>query len=143
MTWVSPPGASISDALEELGLSIQEFSVAVKMTVEQVKDLIAGKVVISEALAERLSEVVGATTAFWLRREMSYRMSLCEQSKERMTTQDDLNRSNIDRLNGAISEIEEAFQSMMFAAPEMQEEVMKRMQAAIEYASRLRIEIDK
>lgn len=154
MTWISPPGASISDALEELGISVQEFSVAVKMTVEQVKNLIAGKVLIDEALAERISEVVGSTPAFWLRREMNYRISLqagMESEQSSIVKEVDYANSvsglrdhcmvlsvDIKNLHGAIHDIKKAYDSRMYAAPELQEETETRLRKAIEYASSLR-----
>lgn len=78
--WISPPGDSIAEILEELGYSIQEFSKKMFLTEQASRDLLDGNVKIDSELAQRLSKVVGCSKLYWLKREEQYRQKL-ENSK--------------------------------------------------------------
>ena len=74
--WVSPPGATILDLLEERGSTVGEFASAVQRSVQDVLELLYGSQALNEAWAEQLSALLGASPDFWLRREKQYRASL-------------------------------------------------------------------
>lgn len=76
--WVSPPGATIADLLEERGWSQQEAAQRLDYSEKHVSQLINGKVPLTEDAAMRLSSVLGAPVGFWLTREAQYRERLAK-----------------------------------------------------------------
>ena len=80
--WISPPGETITDLLEDLGWSQVEFAGRLGCAETQVALMINGEAVIDEELAVRLAEVLGGTNIFWLRREAQYRSKLAQQEFE-------------------------------------------------------------
>jgi HTH-type transcriptional regulator/antitoxin HigA len=85
--WVSPPGQTILDLLEELGWTQAELAIRLGYTRKHVNQLIKGKVPITEDAALKLERVLGSTVGFWLIREARYRESLarlgeCKALKE-------------------------------------------------------------
>jgi plasmid maintenance system antidote protein VapI len=73
---VSPPGDSMVEKLEHLGLSRDEFALRMFRTPEQIEELIAGRMVITATLAHDLAVVLGYTTQFWINRDTQYREGL-------------------------------------------------------------------
>lgn len=74
--WVSPPGDSISDRLEELGWSQADLAVCLGFTTQHVRQLVNGEVPITEETAKRLERVLDSTARFWMKREAQYRERL-------------------------------------------------------------------
>lgn len=74
--WVSPPGESIADLLEEKGWSQAEFSQRCGYTTKHVSQLINGKATITEDTAIKLERVLGSSARFWMTREAQYRESV-------------------------------------------------------------------
>lgn len=77
--WVSPPGATIADLLEERGWSQQEAAQRLGYSEKHLSQLINGKVPLTEDAAMRLSSVLGAPVGFWLKREAQHRERLARQ----------------------------------------------------------------
>ncbi|WP_333839568.1 HigA family addiction module antitoxin [Pelomicrobium sp.] len=77
--WVSPPGDTIADVLEERGWTQAEFARRLGYTEKHVSQLINGKAAITEDTASRLERVLGSTAGFWLRKEATYRERLERQ----------------------------------------------------------------
>ncbi len=77
--WVSPPGETIEDALEELGMTQAEFAQRSGFSRKHVNGLIKGKVAMTAETALKLEAVLGAPSSFWLRREMEYREDLARR----------------------------------------------------------------
>lgn len=71
--WVSPPGDTIVDLLEERGWTQQQLADRLGFSLKHVNQLIKGKVPLSEDAAIRLQNVLGASVGFWLSREAQYR----------------------------------------------------------------------
>lgn len=71
--WVSPPGETIADVLDERGWTQAELADRLGFTRKHVNDLIQGRSTMTPDAAERLATVLGSTTGFWLRREAQYR----------------------------------------------------------------------
>jgi len=71
--WVSPPGDTIADLLEERGWTAADLASRLDCPPEQVSRLIDGSDSISGDMAERLAQTLGSTPGFWLRREAGYR----------------------------------------------------------------------
>lgn len=71
--WVSPPGETIVDLLDERGWTQSELSARLGYSPKHVNQLIKGKVPLSEDAAMRLERVLGGNAGFWLAREAKYR----------------------------------------------------------------------
>lgn len=74
--WISPPGDTLADLLEERSWSQTEFADRIGYTEKHISLLINGKASITEEAALKLERVVGSTAQFWLSREAQYRESL-------------------------------------------------------------------
>lgn len=77
--WVSPPGDTIDDILEERGWTQVDFAQRLGYSIEFISQLIKGKAPINEDTAMKLEKVLGSTAAFWLRREAQYRTALARK----------------------------------------------------------------
>lgn len=74
--WVSPPGDTILDLLEERGWKQTELATRTGYTTKHISLLINGKAPITDDTAIKLERVVGGTARFWLTREVQYREML-------------------------------------------------------------------
>lgn len=79
--WVSPPGDTILDLIEEQGWSQTEFAERSGYTPKHVSLLINGKASITEDTAFRLERVLGGTVDFWLSREAKYREAVARKDE--------------------------------------------------------------
>jgi HTH-type transcriptional regulator/antitoxin HigA len=79
--WVSPPGDTIADLLEERGWTAVDLASRLDCPPEQVSRLIDGRESVSEDTAERLAQTLGSTPGFWLRREAGYRERIRENDE--------------------------------------------------------------
>jgi plasmid maintenance system antidote protein VapI len=80
--WISAPGATILDLLEERGYSVRSFADATNRGVQEVSRLLYGIERLNEDWAHKLATVLGSTPGFWIRRETQYREDL-----ERLSSQ--------------------------------------------------------
>lgn len=71
--WVSPPGDTILDLLEERDWTQAELAQRIGYSPKHVNQLIKGKVPLTEDAAIKLERVLGSTVGFWLAREARYR----------------------------------------------------------------------
>jgi plasmid maintenance system antidote protein VapI len=74
--WVSPPGETIADILEERNISLADFMEQMGCTVDAASDLLRGRVTITAEIARRLEVVLGVSSGFWMSRESQYRGDL-------------------------------------------------------------------
>ncbi len=74
--WVSHPGETVEDLLEERSWTQAEFAERTGLTRKHVNDLVRGRAAISADTASRLDKVLGGTAEFWLTREAQYRAAL-------------------------------------------------------------------
>lgn len=86
--WLSPPGDTIGDLLDERGWSQTEFAQRIGYTTKHVNQLIRGKAPISQETALRLERVLGSTARFWLQREAEYRETLARRAEQEQFSQD-------------------------------------------------------
>jgi addiction module HigA family antidote len=70
--WYSAPGDTIKDCLRERDLSVAKFAWLMKLPYPMVKNLIDGKEKITPEIAVKLTNVLGSTFAFWMRRDDQY-----------------------------------------------------------------------
>lgn len=78
--WVSPPGETIADLLEELDWTQKDLAGRLGYSTKHVNQLVAGKAPVTEDTALRLERVLGSTANFWLSREARYRERLARKS---------------------------------------------------------------
>lgn len=74
--WVSPPGETILDIIEERGWSQVELAERLGYTEKFISQLINGKVALTVDAAVRLERVLGSSLDFWLSREANYQRHL-------------------------------------------------------------------
>ena len=82
--WVSPPGETIADLLEERDWTQVELSERLGYTKKHVSQLINGKAAITEDTALKLTKVLGGTEKFWLNREADYRAQLAQIEEKKL-----------------------------------------------------------
>jgi len=76
--WISPPGDTIADLLEERDWTQAQLADRLGYTTKHVSQLINGKAPITEETAIKLERVLGSTAGFWLNREAQYRAQLAK-----------------------------------------------------------------
>ena len=74
--WVSPPGDTILDLIEERGWTQANLATRLGFNHKHVNQLIEGKVPLTEEAASRLAQALGTSAGFWLTREARYRERL-------------------------------------------------------------------
>lgn len=79
--WAVPPGRTISDLLASRGMPPEHLARSMDMTAQDFGDLLAGRCALTTPVAARLETILGASAAFWLRREEQYREQLAELSE--------------------------------------------------------------
>jgi len=74
--WISPPGDTILDFIEERDWTQKKLSQRLGCTDKHINQLIKGKSAITDDMAFKLERVVGGSSGFWMSREAKYRESL-------------------------------------------------------------------
>jgi plasmid maintenance system antidote protein VapI len=74
--FVSPPGATLYDILEEATISVIDFAEDMGWPVQKVNDIIRGKHTITDEDALELENALQVPALFWIEREKRYRESL-------------------------------------------------------------------
>ena len=77
--WISPPGESILDTLEERGWTQADLAERMGYTRKHINQLIKGVAGITEEAALKLERVLGSSAGFWLNREAQYRETLARR----------------------------------------------------------------
>jgi addiction module HigA family antidote len=73
------PGEIIrEDILNELGLSVHAFSLALQVPYSRMADIVAGRRGISADTALRLARYLGSTPEFWLRLQADYDLKVAQ-----------------------------------------------------------------
>ena len=74
--WVSLPGSTIIDVLEERNLSIPKFASQMGVNVDQIDKILKGTLPIDNTIANLLEKTLGGSEEFWINREKQYRESI-------------------------------------------------------------------
>ena len=77
--WISPPGDTIADFIEEQDWTQAEFAKRIGYTTKHVNNLLSGSATIGEDTALKLEKVTDIKADFWLAREAGYRESLARE----------------------------------------------------------------
>lgn len=76
--WISPPGDTILDYIEERDWTQKKLSQRLGCSDKHINQLISGKSPITDDMAFKLERVVGGSSGFWMSREAKYRESLAK-----------------------------------------------------------------
>ena len=87
-TSVSPPGETLSDLLEERGISQKLLSLRLGRSDKNLSQIVNGKAPITPELALDLEKVLGTPARFWLAREARYQEWLSRSSVPGPTEED-------------------------------------------------------
>ncbi len=79
--WVSPPGDTVRDLLEERALLLSDLALSLKLSIEEVSGLLSGTLPLSETIAINLEGLFSVSRQFWITREQHYRESLVKSNK--------------------------------------------------------------
>lgn len=78
----TPPGATITEQLEERGMTQNEFSKRMGMSEKQISQLMNGDVRVTSDMAEKLELVLGVPADFWNKLESIYQEKLVKAKLE-------------------------------------------------------------
>lgn len=76
-----PPGETIKEFLDELGMTQKEFAVRMDISEKHLTQIIKGTVELTRDTATKLEVILGVESSFWLNLENNYRNALAK-SKE-------------------------------------------------------------
>lgn len=79
---VSPPGETLRDTLESLGISQVDVAARTGRSAKLVSEIINGKAALTPEMALQLEHVLGAPAAFWNNREQRYREYLARAAEK-------------------------------------------------------------
>jgi len=80
--WVSTPGETLADILEERNMSQSELAQRMGLPKKTINQLIKGKAEITIRIAYKMELSLGVPSArFWIERERDYRESLANQNR--------------------------------------------------------------
>lgn len=85
--FVSPPGETLQEILEEKGMSQAELAIRSGRPRKTINEIIKGKAAIMPETAIQFERVLGVPVTFWNRREQQYREALARQ-RERQKLED-------------------------------------------------------
>jgi len=79
---VSPPGDTLAETLEELGMSQVELARRMGRPTKTINEIVQGKAAILPETAFQLENVLGIPASFWLARETAYRTALARSARK-------------------------------------------------------------
>jgi HTH-type transcriptional regulator / antitoxin HigA len=80
--WISAPGETIADILEERDLSLVQFAQRMECRLEFANQLLRGREAITGPIARRLESILGGSASFWMTRESQYRADTVRLNRE-------------------------------------------------------------
>ncbi len=80
---VSPPGDTILETIEALGMSQADLAARLGRPRKTVNEIVQAKAAITPETALQLEAVLGVPAAFWMNREARYRESLARQDRDK------------------------------------------------------------
>ncbi len=80
--YVSPPGDTLLETIEDLGMSQAELARRTGRPLKTINEIIKGKTAITPETALQLELVLGIPASFWNNREQQYREALARQAEQ-------------------------------------------------------------
>lgn len=132
--FVSPPGETLLEIIEGLGMSQAELAHRMGLHKKTVNEIIKGKAAITPQTAIRLERVLGTSAEFWNNREQLYRQHLARMSENaQLATETDwldqfpvksmIKRGWIQKCKDEVSQLRELLGFFGVASPEQWEAV--------------------
>ncbi|GAB4445837.1 MAG: ImmA/IrrE family metallo-endopeptidase [Chloroflexi bacterium OHK40] len=132
--YVSPPGNTLEELLEERGISQAELAERTGRPKKTINEIIQGKTAITPETALQLERVLGTPASFWLKREQQYREFLARQNEdERLGRQvawlqavpwrEMVRRGWIEPYDDQVDQLREVLQFFGIASPDQWEAV--------------------
>ena len=87
--WVSAPGETIADILEERDLSLAQFAQRMECRPEFANELLEGREAITIGIARRLEHNLGGSASFCMTRESQYRTDVARLRREAQRSADE------------------------------------------------------
>lgn len=81
--YVSPPGSTLAEVMENLGISQQELADRSGRSRKTINEIVQGKSPITAETAIQFERVLGIPAHFWVARESKYRAWLAKQEEEK------------------------------------------------------------
>lgn len=81
--FISPPGETIQDLLDEKSMSQAELAERMGRPVKTVNEIVKGKAAITPETSLQLERVLGVPSSFWLIREQKYRERIARERESR------------------------------------------------------------
>ncbi len=78
------PGALAKANLDELNLSVAEAAKAMKITRQQLHNVMQGKSALTPTMALRFEKAFGGSADMWLRMQAAYDLALARKSQHKM-----------------------------------------------------------
>lgn len=75
------PGTLVKANLDELGLSVAEAAKAMRITRQQLYNVMRGKSIVTPEMAVRFEKAFGGAADFWLRMQMAYDLAQARKIK--------------------------------------------------------------
>ncbi|MEI8305496.1 MAG: HigA family addiction module antitoxin [Chloroflexales bacterium] len=127
--YVSPPGETLEELLEERGMSQAELAERTGRPKKTINEIIQGKAAITPETALQLERVLGTPARFWLTREQQYREFLARQSDEQQLEQhvawldrvpwkEMVKRGWIEQRDEMLDQLREVLQFFSIASPD-------------------------
>jgi len=79
---VSPPGETLRETLETIGISRRELAARIGRPVRTVEGIVRGEAAITSEMAIQLECVLGIPASFWQNRERNYRAYLSRVKRD-------------------------------------------------------------
>jgi HTH-type transcriptional regulator/antitoxin HigA len=80
--YASPPGDTLAETLETIGMSQAELARRMGRPVKTINEIIQAKAAITAETALQLEQVLHIPASFWLKMEQTYRETLARLAKE-------------------------------------------------------------
>jgi HTH-type transcriptional regulator/antitoxin HigA len=80
--YVSPPGETLLETLDTIGMSQAELAKRMGRPVKTINEIVQGKATITAETALQLEQVLHIPASFWLNREQQYQESLARQAEK-------------------------------------------------------------
>jgi len=81
--YISPPGETLQEILEEKGMTQDELAKRIGKTKAIINEIISDKAAITPDIALQLEMVLGIPASFWNNRDRQYQEFLARQSRKR------------------------------------------------------------
>lgn len=132
--YVSPPGETLEEILEEKGMSQAELAERTGRPKKTISEIINGKAAITPETALQLERVLGVSASFWNNRERQYREALAHQEENKrlknqvswlkqIPVRDMTEQQWIQFYEDKVTQLREVLNFFAVASPEQWEEI--------------------